>query len=135
MLSDKSQIKVEETATISAAFDNNGNVIGPALTVTPLGVAAFRQDADGSSAWYRSHHSVAGPLTGTLDVRVIATEGLKVTLDNGTVARRQRVLHRDGRYVSVSWTVNGFAGGNATYGTIDVEGFTGSGGRTNPVDV
>ena len=129
VLSNKSQIRVEETTTISAAFaDNNGNVIGPAIAsfaVTPLDVA---QLSGGTLMGLRpgTAHitAVSGPLTGTLDIRVTETAGLFVT-----PSTMERLPGGNGFFTvtgatsPVSWTVNGIAGGNATYGTIDVEGF------------
>jgi hypothetical protein len=93
--------------------------------VTPLGVAQLSGGTLMGLLPGTAHiTAVAGPLTGTLDVRVIATEGLEVT--PSTVERLpggNGFFTVTGATSSVSWTVNGIAGGNATYGTIDVEGF------------
>ena len=131
VLSDKSQIRVGESATISAALaDNNGNIIGPAtasFTVTPSGVAQLSGGTlTGLQPGTAHITAVAGPLTGTLDIRVTgtATEGLEVT-----PSTMERLPGGNGFFTvtgatsTVSWTVNGIVGGNATYGTIDVEGF------------
>jgi len=131
VLSDKSQIGVEESATISAALaDNNGNVIGAttaSFTVTPPGVAELSgRTLTGLQPGTAHITAIAGPLTGTLDIRVTgtATEGLDVT-----PSTTERLPGGNGFFTvtnatsSVSWTVNGIVGGNATYGTIDVEGF------------
>ncbi len=131
VLSDKSQIRVGESATISAAFaDNNGNVISAttaSFTVTPPGVAQLSGGTlTGLQVGTARITAVAGLLTGTLDIRVIgtATSGLEVI-----PSTMERLPGGNGFFTvtnatsSISWTVNGIVGGNATYGTIDVEGF------------
>ena len=129
VLTNKTQIQVGESATLSAALaDNNGNVLGTANAIFTTNTSTVAQlsgnTLTGIHAGVAHVTATAGALTGTLDVRVIASTGLEVipsTVERtpgGTVLFS--VTNASSR---VSWTVNGIPGGNSTYGTIDVEGF------------
>ena len=130
VLSNKAEIKVGESATISAAFaDANGNVIGPAVaafTVSPSSVAEFSGGSLIGRLPGTAHiTATSGNLTGSLDVRVTApANGLDVF-----PATMERLPGGYGFFTvsnatsSVTWTVNGIPRGNAVFGTIDVEGF------------
>ena len=130
VLSNRAEIKVGESATISAAFaDGNGNVIGPAVaafTVSPSSVAQFAGTSLVGRLPGTAHiTATSGNLTGSLDIRVTApTNGLDVF-----PATMERLPSGYGFFSlnnatsSVTWTVNGIPGGNFTFGTIDVEGF------------
>jgi uncharacterized protein YjdB len=129
VLSNKSQIKVGESATISAAFaDDNGNIIGPAVaafTVNPSSVAQFSGTSLTGLLPGTAHiTATSGNLTGTLDIKVTAPTGLDVIPATMEKMPSGYGLFSIGNATSaVTWTVNGIPGGNSTFGTIDVEGF------------
>ena len=131
VLTDKAQIPVGDHATLSAALaDINGNILGQAnasFTVNPSSVAQLLENTlTGIEEGIAHITATAGNLAGSLDLRVVASTDL-TDLKVAPAAAEKRpggtavftVVHATS---PVTWTVNGIAGGNATYGTIDADG-------------
>jgi uncharacterized protein YjdB len=124
----KAPLNVGETATLSASLaDNNGNLLAPVpavFTVSPVNVAQLSGNTLVATAPGVAHIvATGGGFTGTLDIKIDQTS---LTVQPTAI---EKIPGGNGFFTvtdassSVSWTVNGIPGGNATYGTIDVEGF------------
>jgi len=130
--SDKTQIAVGQTATLSAKFaDAGGTVIRDAAAVftntTPNVASLSGNVLTGLSAGTAHITATVGGLSGSIDIKVTGVGGggqLTITpssaekLPNGTQA-----FAATGGSGTYDWSVNGVPGGNSTFGTISTTGF------------
>jgi len=136
----RAQINAGETAIVSAKIaDAGGTPINDAnatFTTTTPNVASVSGNVVTGLAGGTAHIvATAGTLSGSVDIKVVGeiitggtltvTPGAVEKLPNGT--QQFTVTGGEGPF---TWTVNGVAGGNSTYGTI-----TSAGAYTAPASV
>jgi uncharacterized protein YjdB len=132
---DLASIAVGESAHLSArTADANGNTIGPTNPTwgaTPKGLVTISGNTvTGVEPGTVQITATLGDLTARLNIEVTGSgsgEGAALTISPATVEKLPRGTQLftvvDGGAGPYVWSVNGTDGGDATYGTIDSEGY------------